>query len=350
MTMQKIVKIGGKMSLSVIIPVYNVEEFIAPCLESINNALSFIAHKEAVEILIINDGSTDNSGVLAQRFCERNARFTYYSKPNGGLSDARNYGLSKRKNDYVCFIDSDDLISEEYFSSIINLLNQNIDLVIFDVEDIYPNGTTKVMKGMDIENELWTVIPSAWNKVYHHKLFQNIQFPTGKWYEDVGTTYKAIKLVETYIYVEKPLYKYRKNREGSILSTSTNKINDIYDVLDDVYIYYEKNAALNEKNTEGLTYQYVKLLLWSNMYRQLKYCRFDLLSFTNKMAYTRNLIYTKFPDWKENKFLLHNEIYFVKRLGENYIKSIDHLGKNRFFTMLSLFKIIHLNKKQLKKL
>lgn len=337
------------MKLTVIIPVYNVEKFILPCLESLNKSLSYLVEKESVEILVINDGATDHSGALAKRFCEQHERFYYYKKPNGGLGDARNYGLAMMQNEFVCFVDSDDEVREDYLVTLLSLLDETIDLILFDVEEMTADGSTNVLKGMDLEQELWTVIPSAWNKVYNRKLFQDIQYPKGKWYEDVGTTYKLIHLVEHYIYVDKPLYKYRKNRTGSILSTSHHKINDLYEVLEDVYRYYEQHAALTEHNKEGLTYQYVKLLLWSNMYRQLDYYKPDFVSFINKMVMTRQLIYAKFPNWQENRLLLCNQAFFTHRLGNAYMKTFDYLGKSSVKTMFSLVKILYLNQRMMKR-
>ena len=143
-------------------------------------------------------------------------------------------------------------------------------MIVFDWMDVGENDYTNIVKGMDFPDHLWTVQPSAWNKVYKSSLFNDVKFPKGKIYEDVGTIYKLLSYVKDYIYINKPLYKYRKNREGSILTTISPKIDDIYDMLEDTYSFYQENNQLSQKNIEGLCYQYVKILMWSNMYRQLK--------------------------------------------------------------------------------
>ena len=266
--------------LSVIIPIYNVEKYIDQCLQSVVKSMSGFSN---IQIILVDDGSIDRSGEIAQRFVNQYSNFYYVSKENGGLSDARNYGLQYVKYNYVTFLDSDDYIAENYFSEVFEALQSQPDMIIFDWMDVGENDYTNIVKGMDFPDHLWTVQPSAWNKIYKTSLFNEVKFPKGKIYEDVGTIYKLLWYVKDYIYINKPLYKYRKNREGSILTTISPKINDIYDVLEDTYAFYKGNNAFSEKNVEGLCYQYVKILMWSNMYRQLKFYKFNFVGFYKKM-------------------------------------------------------------------
>lgn len=315
--------------LSVIIPIYNVEKYIDYCLQSVLKSMGSLS---SIQIILVDDGSKDQSGEIAQRFANQYANFYYVSKENGGLSDARNYGLQYVTYNYVTFLDSDDLLTENYFSEILKALQDQPDMIIFDWMDIGEDDYTNIVKGMDFSSDLWTVQPSAWNKVYKMSLFNEVKFPKGKIYEDVGTIYKLLWYVKDYIYINKPLYQYRKNREGSILSTISPKINDIYDVLEDTYSFYKGKDAFSSKNVEGLCYQYVKILMWSNMYRQLKFYRFNFVGFYKKMKVTRNLVYQYFENWKHNPILLNNTSYFTNRFGENYINRIDNLGNGFFFT------------------
>ena len=195
----------------------------------------------------MDDGSKDLSGEIAQSFVNQYANFQYVSKENGGLSDARNYGLQYVKYNYVTFLDSDDYIAENYFSEIFEALKDQPDMIIFDWMDVGEDDYTNIVKGMDFPNDLWTVQPSAWNKVYKTSLFNEVKFPKGKIYEDVGTIYKLLWYVKDYIYINKPLYKYRKNRKGSILTTISPKINDIYDVLEDTYSFYKEKMHFQQK-------------------------------------------------------------------------------------------------------
>lgn len=95
--------------ISVILPVYNVEPYIRSCLDSLSKQLY-----KNFEVLMVNDGSTDNSGVICQQYADSDKRFRYFEKENGGLSDARNFGIKESKGEYITFVDSDDWITEEY--------------------------------------------------------------------------------------------------------------------------------------------------------------------------------------------------------------------------------------------
>lgn len=315
--------------LSIIVPIYNVEKYIDHCLRSVVNSMGSLSN---IQIILVDDGSKDHSGEIAKKYVHLHPNFQYIYKENGGLSDARNYGLRYVQYNYVTFLDSDDYVAENYFSEIFAVLQSGPDMIIFDWMDVGEDDHTNIIKGMDFPEYLWTVQPSAWNKVYKTSLFAGVNFPKGKLYEDVGTIYKLLLYVKEYRYINKPLYMYRKNRKGSILSTISSKINDIYDALEDTYSFYKGNEAFSEQNAEGLCYQYIKLLMWSNMYRQLKFYKFNFIGFYKKMKLTRNLVYRYFTNWKMNQFLLNNTSYFTSRFGENYIKRMDQIGNGFFST------------------
>lgn len=113
-----------------------------------------------------------------------------------------------------------------------------------------------------------------------------------------------------------------------------------------ILIFYKKKNALSQENKEGLCYQYVKLLMWSNMYRQLKFYKFNFVGFHNKMKKTRSLIYNLFEDWKENKYIKNNQEYFRARLGNNFVERFDYIGENILKTSLVLSILVIKNKKR----
>ncbi|WP_342043004.1 glycosyltransferase family 2 protein [Bacillus sp. OTU2372] len=329
--------------VSVIIPIYNVEKYIKHCLESIVTSMKDFSN---IQVILVNDGTKDQSGEIAEEFAKEHSNFCYVTKENGGLSDARNFGLQYVKYDYVTFIDSDDFIGEEYFTEVVNALKSDPDMIVFDWMDIIDDQPHATVKGIDNPDSLWTVQPSAWNKVYKASFFDQVKFPKGKIYEDVGTIYKLLYDVNDFTYINKPLYMYRKNRDGSILTTISPKINNIYEVLDDTYSYYKDKNLLTKEVKDGLCYQYVKLLMWSNMYRQLKFFKFNFMGFFKKMKETRRIVVEKFPNWKENQLLLENSDYFINRLGNGYIHSLDRLGKNMFSTMSTIMFLVQKNIKR----
>ncbi len=334
---------GKREGLSIIIPIYNVENYIEECLLSVVESLGSLPN---IEILLINDGSLDNSGNIAKRYAETYDNFIYIYKPNGGLADARNYGIDHARYDYIGFIDSDDWVDSVYFTKIVEALEKNPDLIIFDVLDVVKGKTSEVLKGMDFEDVLWSAVPSACNKIFKRELFEKVRFPEGRIYEDVGTVYKLFYWVDHYIYLSEPLYQYRKHREGSILSTVSNRINDLYEALENTYeFYYEKNGLVEESRV-GLCYQYIKLLSWSNMYRQLQYYKYNFFGFYLKMRKTRQLLYYRFPDWRENGYLNRNKLFFEKRFGDNYINKIDNIGSSPLKTLNVIIFVITKNRKR----
>ena len=230
--------------ISVIVPVYNVDRYLSRCLDSLINQ-SFGDY----EILLINDGSTDNSLEICQRYQQFNPNLIkVYSKSNGGLSDARNYGLDKCDSDFVVFVDSDDWID-------LNMLNHmysratttNADLVVCDMEYHFEGGIVKSSCGgefdvVKVEDNIniMMINNSACNKLYRYQLFDNIRFPKGFWYEDMAVVPILILKSSLIAKVNEPLYKYYQ-REGSIMHSVNEKIFDIYRVIDMVKEYIVEN-------------------------------------------------------------------------------------------------------------
>ena len=339
--MNLLLKING---LSLIIPIYNVEKHIEECLQSVSESMGDLPN---IQVILVDDGSQDESGRIAKNYAATNSKFLYLFKGNGGLSDARNYGLKYVRYNYVAFLDSDDSIQKPYFRKIFKALERQPNMIIFDWLDVEEGRKPQVVSGMDFTEVLWTVQPGAWNKVYETSIFKDIKFPKGRVFEDVGTIYKLLHYIDDYIYINEPLYNYRKNRKGSILSTVSFSINDIYSALEDTHNFYSAKGALNGENQTGLCYQYVKLLYWSNMYRQLQFFKYDFWGFYLKMKETRLLIYNRFPEWKYNEHLIRNENFFNSRLGDGYINKLDLIGKSFLPTFQTIIYLVSKNQKRL---
>lgn len=334
-------KING---VSLIIPIYNVEDYIEECLQSVIQSMESIPN---IQVILVDDGSLDGSGEIAKNYADLHSNFLYLKKENGGLSDARNYGLEYVQYNYVGFLDSDDSIQKPFFKKIFEALEHQPELVTFDYINVKKGNKFEVVKGMDIPEVLWTIQASAWNKVYKTSLFKDIKFPKGKVFEDVGTVYKLVYYVKDYVYINEFLYNYRQNRAKSILSTNSLSINDIYSALEDTHQFYSAKNALSGANKVGLGYQYVKLLCWSNMYRQLLYFKYDFWGFYKKMKATRKLVYKRFPDWRQNEYLDRNGSFFEERLGEAYIDRIDYIGKSPLSTFRTIIFLVKRNRKKL---
>lgn len=214
--------------LDVIVPIYNVEKYLNKCLDSLLNQ-----HYKDFFVRLINDGSTDSSYEIAYSYEQKHPNlFKVYSKSNGGLSDARNFGLDLSDSEYVAFIDSDDYIDEKMFSEMMSLFDSNTDVVCSDLMYVYDNGEMKVSsagKDEDLNQALGSLKlnNSACNKIYKRSLFNEIRFPKGKWYEDLATIPCILYRAKSIKLIHKPFYYYYQ-REGSIAHLKNKKMFDIY--------------------------------------------------------------------------------------------------------------------------
>lgn len=187
----------GNDLISVIIPVYNVEQYLVRCLDSVINQ----TYKK-LEIILIDDGSIDKSSLICDSYAKKDERIVVIHKENGGLSDARNRGMDVAKGSYIAFIDSDDFVSPDYIEYLYNILkNNNADVsccdfqcFVKDVESSTRKIDLKTYSGIEAIEQLCyqkTINTSAWGKLYKTELFNSVRFPKGRLYEDLGTTYKV---------------------------------------------------------------------------------------------------------------------------------------------------------------
>ena len=223
--------------ITVIVPVYNVENYLEKCLDSLINQ----TYKN-IEIIVINDGSTDNSGEICQEYAQKDNRIVYIEKENGGLSDARNVGLDKMTGSYVTFIDSDDWIEQDYIETLYKKIveyqadiavgnyysyNEDEETYYFHIygdsyyEKVYDN--ISIFENLYESQEMKSfALISAWGKLYKAKLFDYLRFDKGKLGEDGYFNQKMYLSVNKVVYLNKGLYAYRQ-RSGSITKTWTEK-------------------------------------------------------------------------------------------------------------------------------
>lgn len=286
--------------VSVIVPIYNVEKYLEKC---INSLLSQTL--EDIQIILVNDGSKDNSGNIAKEYEKNNKdRVIYVEKENGGLSDARNYGLKYATGDFIAFLDSDDYIEKNAYEEMYNkAIEENSDYVECDFIWEFPNKI-RVDKQYPYKNKkemLSFVRVVAWNKLIKRQLItdNNLEFPKGLRYEDVEFTYKLIPFVNKFAYVDKPFIHYVQ-REGSIANVQNERTAEIFTVLDNVIEFYKKNNIYEEYRNE-LEYNYARYLLCSSLKRM---CKIKDKTIREKLLTDSwERLNSNFPNWKENVIL-----------------------------------------------
>ena len=286
--------------VSVIVPIYNVEKYLEKC---INSLLSQTL--EDIQIILVNDGSKDNSGNIAREYEKNNKnRIIYVEKENGGLSDARNYGLKYATSDFIAFLDSDDYIEKNAYEEMYNkAIEENADYVECDFIWEFPNKI-RVDKQYPYKNKkemLSFVRVVAWNKLIKRQLIidNNLEFPKGLRYEDIEFTYKLIPFVNKFAYVDKPFIHYVQ-REGSIANVQNERTAEIFTVLDNVIEFYKKNNIYEEYRDE-LEYNYARYLLCSSLKRM---CKIKDKTIREKLlTESWERLNSNFPNWKENVIL-----------------------------------------------
>lgn len=200
--------------ISVIVPVYKVEEYLDKCIESIANQTY-----SNLEIILVDDGSPDNCPQMCDEWANIDSRIKVIHKKNGGLSDARNAGMKIATGEYISFIDSDDWIDTETFSLIIekiittkaqigafNIISVDSDILTPDLSDEYEilNSEQAIENTID-DIGVKTV---AWNKVYHKSVLLGLSFPKGKLHEDEFFTFHALDKAEKIVYLHRQCYYY----------------------------------------------------------------------------------------------------------------------------------------------
>ena len=221
--------------LSIVVPVYMVEEYLKKCVQSLLNQTF-----KDIEILLIDDGSHDKCGEICDEFAKIDQRVRVIHKSNGGLSSARNVGIGVAKGEYIGFVDSDDWVAEEMYEKLIDAADSNeADIAVCGIYHV-KHGKTSVYYSFDneqliehdeaVKKVLLNQFKSfAWNKIYKKKLFEGLRYPVGWYHEDLALTYLLYERANRVICIRGVYYYYLK-RPGSITfkATAECKYHDFY--------------------------------------------------------------------------------------------------------------------------
>lgn len=310
--------------VSVIVPVYNSEKYLKVCLTSLVNQTL-----KDLEIVVINDGSKDNSEKIIKEFTKKYSFIKYYPlKNNMGLGYARNYGIEKSSKKYIGFVDSDDYVDDTMFEEMYNecektssdvcecnfiweYKNKNV------IDEMKPYKMTKSM--------LTNIRVLAPNKIYKKDIIvkNGIKFAEGLKYEDILFTSSLIPFIKKICFVEKPFYHYVQ-RNDSLVNNQNKRVGDIYKVLDEVINFYKKIGLYDEYYFE-LEYIYVRYIFLSSLKRACKINnKIDKKEVLNK-GY--DLVLEKYPNYKKNKYLKVKGFknYYIKHMNKCVYKIMSYI-------------------------
>ena len=303
--------------VAVIVPVYNVEKYLRKCLHSLVNQTL-----RDIEILVVDDGSTDGSSNIIDEFQNRYPlRIKSFKKENGGLSDARNFGLDHANAEFIGFVDSDDEVSEDMFEDMYNLAQKHrAEMVICNLQKVNEAGKV-IQKLPQIPNmpekivlrenfSLFSDISYfACNKIFRKELFENYRFKKGAHFEDIQLIPQLVLSCKIIAQTQNYHYQYLE-RADSISKTHTLKGLDILKAVEDVEVAF-KNSIYSDRSAEWKNFQILE-----GIYTFLAY-----LAFVKE----ENVYYKMSDELKKftkKNHIRRSEIFSYQRFGKNYLLSL----------------------------
>ena len=223
--------------ISVIVPIFNTQKYLNKCIDSICNQ----TYRD-LEIILVDDGSTDDSGKICDEYAGRDERIKVIHKSNGGLSDARNKGLDVASGEFVAFVDGDDYIHHDMYAILLQTMNDyQADITCCDYRKVSEDeiitedssiGKCTSYSGEDVIRQIWndnvkTVIQC--NKLYKAEIFSNIRYPIGRYHEDTFVIHHILQKCKIYTVVEQKLYYYVQHSESIMSNFKIKRVEDAID-------------------------------------------------------------------------------------------------------------------------
>lgn len=229
--------------VSIVVPVYNRHNYLAECLDSL------VAQTyQNLEIILVDDGSTDDSLAICQAYAKKDARFKVLAQSNAGVSVARNNGIQTATGQYLMFVDSDDYVASDYCEQAVSCLEKyNSDICCFGYVEVDKDSEKYIEKVAALDGPITkeqamviTIEDShPVNKIYKREMFANLKFPANKVYEDAYIMYKVFDLAKRISYLPQATYFYVQNKKSIVNEMSSKNIADQFDSSNEQYKFFQ---------------------------------------------------------------------------------------------------------------
>lgn len=321
------------VDISIIVPVYNVQDYLPDCLDSL-----LAQTYKNIEIIVVNDGSTDHSQNVIDKYAKKDTRIIPLIKPNGGLSDARNFGMKHASGKYIGFVDGDDYVEPDMYEKMYKKAEkQNSDVVECNLFHNYPDKfDVEIGKRIYDKHEMIRVGRSVvWNKIYKKEWLDgcNVWFHVGAVHEDVEFYVKLVPFIRKISYIREAGIHYVFRKE-SIMNHCTRKILDLFDVFEQLISYY-KEKGIYEEYKADLEYLTVRICLCNTVKRIAK------IEESNERRWVFNENWRRlnelFPNWKKNPYLkkgkskkewymktMNKTLYYLYGMGLHILHQIQY--------------------------
>lgn len=310
------------MMFSIIIPVYNTEQYLDKCIKSVLSQTF-----KDFEIIIVDDGSNERCAKFVDSYQNKDPRINIIHQKNEGLGGARNTGIKYAKGEYLFFLDSDDYINDNSLEMAKVYIDEyNLDILAYDLNLVNENGDL-ISKSTNIKykelfnqltiNEILLFQPTACGKIYKRSLYVNnrIFFPEKLWYEDLATVYKLYVYTKNVGYLKASLYNYVQQPNSITHSKNLDRMMEIIPAVESIISFYKQNNLFNYYKNE---------LEWISFLHLLYYSSFRVFECGYHKKYVLRLkkyMISIFPNYKQNQIILNNinDFYLMDRVyNDNY--------------------------------
>lgn len=292
------------MKLSIIVPCYNSERFIAKTMDSLLKQ-----SYQDFKVIAIDDGSSDNTLDILKEYAQKDARVQVYHKKNGGIASARNYGLSLVDTDYFGFLDSDDYVKDDWLKAMMQKIEEDqSDLVVCGFTWTYTYAKKKDYVTLEgpykpKQEMMLQLFATLWNKIYRTQFVKDtgLTFPDGYRYEDASFLYRLVPFVSKVSFLEEP-YIFYVQHPASITHTHNEKVKDMIHVFEDILEFYHQKKFYEEYKQE-LEYIFIRFFLGNSFLRSVQIKDKQDRKLTLDLSF--KILQDNFPNWKKNYYLNH---------------------------------------------